>query len=297
VWQSDADAGVWREIARCAADGDNLLGIQAGAGRWVATLSLTSPVRLWDVQGGALRSIADGPEASIAVAFDAQGERMAIASLDGRVRLIDVASGRVLGSTSGEDGLAATALNRDGTLIATSGDALSLYRYSPTAQSPMSRVEVLNGYADRGATLMFSGDGGSLLTIGDGRPVVIETSTRDVVRYGPTSVASAAVQQVAMSPDGTLIVGGGADGSVALWDRRDGHSRGALQFHHGRIRRVVFSPDGARVMTASEDGTTALWTLNPPPVDGESTSFAELLHAGVERSKALTSEMRRALSE
>ena len=69
---------------------------------------------------------------------------------------------------------------------------------------------------------------------------------------------------MAFSPDGTLIVSGGIDYAVRLWDATTGQQIGPqLIGHKGLVTSVGFSPDGTRIASGSTDGTVRLWP-GPP---------------------------------
>jgi WD40 repeat protein len=80
---------------------------------------------------------------------------------------------------------------------------------------------------------------------------------RLVVPVGHTSW----VESVVFSPDGKMVLTGGADAKAKLWDLS---GRELLTFagHDGQVHSVAFSPDGEQVLTGSWDRTAKLWDLS-----------------------------------
>ncbi len=68
-----------------------------------------------------------------------------------------------------------------------------------------------------------------------------------------------AYSSVAVSPDGTSILSGGADGFMRLWTLE---GRQLYEFpHQHRLIKVAFVPDGRHVLSGCLDGSVYLWQL------------------------------------
>ena len=65
----------------------------------------------------------------------------------------------------------------------------------------------------------------------------------------------------ALSPDGRLAAGGGADGTVRLWEVPTGKPHGVLHGHRYAVTSVSFSPDGRFLVSASLDHDVRIWSV------------------------------------
>ena len=72
--------------------------------------------------------------------------------------------------------------------------------------------------------------------------------------------AAGKVIDVAFSPDGRRLAGGGR-WTVRVWDVATGKVAGPFEGHRGVIRSLAFSPDGRRLASASEDSTVLVWDV------------------------------------
>jgi WD40 repeat protein len=106
--------------------------------------------------------------------------------------------------------------------------------------------------------MAFSPDGRTLATAGDGRVTLWNAGTR--VRYARLA-ADGVIDAVAFRPDGQLIAGAGADGTVRLWDVAGRRLVRTLKGHTDPVRALAFSPDGRSLASAGNDGTVRLWDV------------------------------------
>ena len=71
------------------------------------------------------------------------------------------------------------------------------------------------------------------------------------------------VSALDVQPDGDLVVTGGFDGSLRVWNWRTRQSHARMQAHDGPVHRVRFTPDGHSIVSAGQDGVARLWPVEP----------------------------------
>src|SRR5258707_15672741 len=81
------------------------------------------------------------------------------------------------------------------------------------------------------------------------------------------------VVSTAYTPNGKLIVSGGADGTVRLWDRVTGQLVATIADHQGAVLSLAVARDGTKFASAGMDHKAHVYDLpNPDPL----VSFAAL---------------------
>ena len=150
--------------------------------------------------------------------------------------------------------------SRDGTLIATGGDAS--VRLWDVGKS--QKLADLKGHRGGVFGLACSPDGKTLAT----------ADTEGIIRLWDlaalrelTAIAghSAPVYALAFSPDGTLLASGSADQTVKIWDVATAQQLTCYRGHSGRVTALDFSPDGHTLVSGSVDGTVRSWPLASNP--------------------------------
>lgn len=100
----------------------------------------------------------------------------------------------------------------------------------------------------------------------DGKRFVTGSSIRDTVSgekiatlHGPTLKCP---WFLTFSPDGSRIASGHHDGTIQLWDSKNGSEIKSISGHEGRVYSVAFSPSGRRMASSGLDKTVKIWDMS-----------------------------------
>lgn len=66
-------------------------------------------------------------------------------------------------------------------------------------------------------------------------------------------------QALAFAPDGRVLVAGGSDGAIRVWDPALGTSAGSIGGHATPVLAAAFSPDGRTIATGDREGIVKIW--------------------------------------
>lgn len=69
------------------------------------------------------------------------------------------------------------------------------------------------------------------------------------------------VQSLSFSPDSQLLISGGGDNSIYIWNVKEQNMLNQLNTHNSLVSSVAFAPDGSWFASSSWDGTIRIWAI------------------------------------
>ncbi len=239
----------------------------------VVSGSTDNTVRIWDIRN--IQPTQNPVVAVNSVALNSDGDRIVVARDDNSLQLLDGETLRPVAPlmTGHTRPVMSVAFSRDGSRIA-SGSADGTIRIWD-GRSGLPIGAPLTGPSDRVFvySVAFSPDGKRVVSGSDDgtmRVWDVDTGTPSFVREGadeghngPDVTRKPEVLAVAYSPTDNVIVTGGRDRTLHVWDADSGAPVGPpMSGHQGSINSIQFTSDGKRVVTASNDATIRVWDID-----------------------------------
>ena len=107
--------------------------------------------------------------------------------------------------------------------------------------------------------IAYSPDGDSLAIAGSQGVFLYEPETLAQVAHLAKEVGI--ILSIAFSPDGTLLVSGGMDANIRLWNIETHEQIHAFTAHNSGVNSVDFGPDGIFLASSSSDDTVHVWDI------------------------------------
>lgn len=242
--------------------------------RWLAALTASGELRLWDLADRAhpaLRTLPlDGRSAGFtSLAFSRDGRTLIVGEGDGTVRTWDLAErlavariahhrGKVSGLAVSHDGRFVLQMTQDHQTLVWD---LKLGR----GANPIPGGWIAGAFLPGGAELVMTRDAkreGDVVRVDRASGEIRATFQRPNAR-GSTQPSKVNFGRIAVSLDGEKIAAAavpGQDELVCVWNREGGKPR-TIRGHRGALTGLGFSRDARYLFTASEDGTAKVWDL------------------------------------
>jgi WD40 repeat protein/transcriptional regulator with XRE-family HTH domain len=249
-------------------------------GRFVATASTDTTIRLWDLANGETTRIFSGHSDDVGgVTFSPDGKYIATASFDRTARVWDVATGETVQIFQHPARLEfGPAFSPDGKYLLTGCNDESA-RLWEVATGKL--IHEFVGHSKPVYGVEFSPDGETIATAsGDRTARLWDVSTGEQLQV--LEGHEAGVDFTQFSPDGRTVATSGDDHSIRLWEVASGEQVRLLAGHQDWVQALAFSPDGKYLLSGSNDRTARLWdvqigqllhTFNHPQVV-ESVAFS-----------------------
>ena len=253
-------------------------------GRTFASGGAQVPLRLWNSPLGTLQQTL-APDSAVlpapapggprlgwvkSLAYAPNGSFLVSADLYQGANLWDPAAGQALRHLDADRyGVTAVAVSPDSSWVAGVGEGKALHMWDARTGAALWTSA---GKSAEATQVLFSPDGKTVATAGwHGK--LWDARTGDLRQ---TLDGSFDRLCLAYSPDGRLLVSGGKDGLVQVWDARTGKRLRSLDSGHGWVWAVAFAPDGKTLAAGCDNATVDLWDVTPGAKQRESETPSEL---------------------
>jgi WD40 repeat protein len=235
VWRSGP---VWT-LARTIGTGDEksplvsrVLALDFSAdGQWIATgggaPSRNGEVKIWKASDGSLvREITPSHSDSVyGLDFSPDGKLLATASADKFVKIFDATTGKLVKALSGHTHyVLGVSWRADGRMLASCGadQSVKLWSYPDGAQ-----IKSVAGFQKEVTTVRFVGLGNELLTAsGDTKVRLLKEDGSTARDFGGSK---GFILAAAITPDGQVVLGGGQDSILRIWNGPTGKTLFTLE--------------------------------------------------------------------
>jgi WD40 repeat protein len=252
VWNTDRGEELFQfgghkgAVLDCAFSGDGKLALSASSDK---------TLRTWDVRfGESLLTLEGHTHWVLGCALSQDGRFALSASLDNTLRLWDVQNGQQLHVYNSAGGLTDCAFdpNMEYVLSASSDKNLQLWDADLTKLTDQGNIKNGEGscnYSPQG-TLAVSVGAHHVLHVWEG------LTSLHLLR-GHTDT----ITVCHFNPDGTLILSGSIDGTLRLWNARNGELVCKFNGHEGGVTDACFDPSGNLILSAGMDKALRLWSI------------------------------------
>ena len=177
-------------------------------------------IKAWRVKDGALvRDFANVHSDSVfALDLSADGKYLASGAADRFAKVVELSTGKVVKTLEGHSHhVLGVAWKRDGRTLLTAGADNVAKVWDATTGERRKNIELFGKEVTAAAFIGVSDE--AVLSSGDGQVLLVKGNGEKVRSF---SGATDYVYAVAASADGSVIIGGGADGILRAWNGRDG---------------------------------------------------------------------------
>ena len=231
-------------------------------GRFLASGSADSTVRVWDVESGELLLTLGGDGGPVScVAFSPDGRWLASGSADNLIRIWDAASGDLVRTLTGHTALvSALAFGPNGRQLVSGGADNTVRLWDVVTWLP---VHTYRGHAGKVTSVAVSPDGEWIASGSWDQSVILwraDAADKAVQTLPLSTDALFDDVTVTFSTDGRFLVAGSRDKSVRLWETQRFTEVRRLTGHEDAVVALAVSADG-RLLASASDSTIRIWDV------------------------------------
>jgi len=232
-------------------------------GKYLATGSVDTTVRIWDAGTGDLIHILKGHNAEVGgLTFSPDGKLLLTSSEDANLKIWDAATGDLLRDLP-DFTVFKVSFNAAGTRLAVSTfDGVQVWALAPGSEEIVSfdDSEAILTIPNAGS-MIFSPDGTQLAAVTGNTQVKLwdaDTRRELLTMVGHTDW----VMGLAFSPDGKRLASTSLDGTVRVWSLAIGQEMVAVSVPPaGYGNRIAYNPNGLEFAMNAGDGTATIWNV------------------------------------
>jgi WD40 repeat protein len=273
-------------------------------GRLLLAAAWDNVIYALDVASGRITQRLEGHQKGVS-GLAVAGTRVFSSSWDGSLRVWGLNNGNTLRSLTPQPDdyeAFAVAVSRDGRFVAArfqnSFRVFEVEEGSQIASIPGGREGYRWGHSDG---LAFGADGSQLI-VGQQKELRIYSVSQAGTRESGRLIGHGEhITGVCVSPEGSRVLSSSEDGTLRLWDLRNGLELASFG-HAGVVASGIFAPDGSTVYSVGWDKTARCWRLPkvstnvPAPLAGPGVTIqtnAQSADADLPRLKSRLSEQLR----
>lgn len=232
----------------------------------------TRGVQLWDVAspGLLLADLGRGGDPVSVVAFSAggdNGDSIAAADVGGKIRVWDLSAGgegKLRLSLQGHGGSVwSLSFNPAGWLLSSGGNGETIL-WNPRRLPRLARV--FSSVSDRIESIALDMEGGTMAASGDNGKVSLLSMVSGAPLKDFSHGHQGSVNRVSFADGGNLVVTGGDDGRVLIWEKASQRSPRKIDLpgvtSEDRIVCLAISPDGMTGAAGTSTGRIFTWRID-----------------------------------
>ncbi|HEV3440489.1 MAG TPA: WD40 repeat domain-containing protein, partial [Gemmata sp.] len=230
-------------------------------------------VHLWDPETGKLSktllNLGKTDKPIKPIAFSPDGKFLAVGADDGILRVVEVDTGKLtFTSPSRNARIEKLAYSPNGKMIVVGDSNSQIAIYAPGQPAPLMAVQGID--LGEVTDVAFTADSGAVFACGRDPKVRLTAGPKpDGTSAGNTATRlrefvghNGRVNALAVIPDGSLLVTGGEDKTVRVWEVASTKQIRGFQGHQSGVTAVAVRGDGKQIASGSDDGAMRLWDLN-----------------------------------
>lgn len=234
-------------------------------GDLLLTTSYDQTAIVWDIETEEEVSILLGHTGRILDGkFSANGRQVITSSQDSTARLWDVNKGQELRTFAGHAApVTSIWLSLDDELIITGSADRTAQSWSIEFETePRVYANTLSSIESTNIVLLsLLPDQRVLLTGSADGDIRYWSVDRGIVLRETETARRSTIHNMAMTPQGNMVVTVSTENTVRLWDNATGAEMGQLIGHDGQVFDVDISSDGRNVITGGSDQTARIWNV------------------------------------